>query len=100
VELSAGDGEEQSFGVGIEVEARKGSTLVMHRLRQLVELVAAVAWIFDRGQELRVSPVGGFQDFPQRGETVDGLLHRRPLGFLGAVVMFYLAVVLEKRLDR
>ena len=97
VELATCYGAEQGFIVGVEqIEAGVGSAFVLDRLRELVELVASVAGIFDGGQELQVAPVGGSQNFPQGGQAIDGLLHRRPLGFFGAVGVFYLAVVLEK----
>src|SRR5262249_58661550 len=56
VEFAACDGGEQGFVAGIEqVETGVGTALVLHRLREPVELVTAVARILDRGQELQVA---------------------------------------------
>src|SRR5215831_1271040 len=56
----------RAFVAGIEqVETGVGTALVLHRLREPVELVTAVARILDRGQELQVAAVGGLQDLPQ-----------------------------------
>src|SRR5262249_473523 len=56
VEFTACDGGEQGFVAGIEqVETGVGTALVVHRLREPVELVTAVARILDHRQELQVA---------------------------------------------
>jgi hypothetical protein len=97
VEFPAHHRAEQSFVAGIEkIEPRIGTILVLDGAGQLVELVPAGARIGDGGEEFQIPAIGRFQQFAQRRQAVDGLLHRRPLDLLGAVAVFYLAVVLEK----
>jgi hypothetical protein len=79
--MFAGDGAEQSIVSGVEeVETRVGAALMVHCARQLVEFVASIAGIVDGGEKLQIAAVGGCQQFAQRGQAVDGLLHGGPLG--------------------
>ena len=82
VELAAGDGAEQSIVVRVEeVEAGIRAAFMALRSRQLVEFVAAIAGVFDGGEELQVAAVGAFQQFVQGGQAVNGFLHGGPFGF-------------------
>ncbi len=54
------------------------------------------AGIFNCREKLQVAAVGRFQQFAQSGQTVNGFLHGCLFGFVRAVAMFYLSVVLEK----
>src|SRR5215203_5517918 len=97
IELAAQDGLEQRIVLCVkEVEGRIGAALLGNGLRKLVELISSITRILEGGKELQIPAIGGFQQFAQRGQTVNGLLHGRPFGFLGAIAMFYLAVVFEK----
>jgi hypothetical protein len=75
VKLTANDGTQQGFIVAVEqVETGVAAAFPLHWLREFIELVPPRAGIFNGRQELQVTPVGGFQQFAQRRQTVDGFL--------------------------
>ena len=97
VELATGDGFKQELVFGVEeVEAAMGAEVFADGARELLDVVVADAGILDCRQELQIAAIGGGQQFGQWGQAVDGFPHGSPLGFAGAVAMFYLPVVLEK----
>src|SRR5713101_1870834 len=98
VELTPAQRAEELLVIWVEeVEAAISAIFLLDRLGDLVQLVRSGLVVLDGRDELQVATVGGQQQFPQRGQTVDGLLHLGPRHAARAILVFYLAVVLEER---
>jgi hypothetical protein len=86
----------RTFAPSRQVEARVTAPLLFDGLREFVEFAPASAGIGDGGEELQIAAVGSLPTVLAGRQAVDGFLHRGSFGFLRAVTVFYLAVVLEK----
>ena len=82
VELAANDGAEQVLIVRIEqVEPGIAAASLFQGCEGLSSLFLPARGSSIAERKVRVAPVGGFQQFAQRRETIDGFLHGGSFGF-------------------
>lgn len=79
-----------------EVKPAICSLAIRRGLGELFEVPDPYGGIFDRRDELQVTSIRRFHQFPKDGETVDGFLQRGVLHFPSAIPVFHLPVVFEK----
>jgi len=79
-----------------EVKPAICSLAIRRGLGELFEVPDPYGGIFDRRDELQVTSIRRFHQFPKDGETVDGFLQRGLLHFPSAIPVFHLPVVFEK----
>jgi len=96
-ELALQQGAEQ---VGVlfreEIEALVTMLVLGPGFSQFVQFFDADLWCGDGRDELKVTPIGGEEQFLQSRQRVNGLLHGSPTGRCRPITMLYLAVVLEE----
>jgi len=97
IELSADDAFEQFQVFTVkEIKAAIGPLAIGGRLRDLFKVLDSHGGIIDLGDELQVTSVRRFHQFPKNGKAVNGFPQRGVLHFPSAVPMFHLPVVFEK----
>ena len=83
--------------MGEEIEALVAVVVDFFGFSQAVKFLDADFWRIDLGDELEIALIGSQRSFLQRGQAVDGFLHRGPAHGSRTIPMIDLTVLLKKR---